>query len=143
MWSKEPGKDERGLYIAALVLLGAAVLLWVLAQFVPYVKGLFQWFLPCPIYALTGLYCPGCGGQRAVKALFQGDFLNSLYCHPFVLPALIYLIVFMGSHTLNRLSHRRIPALSVKNWHLYSLLGLLVLQWIVKNILLLAGVYHI
>ena len=27
----------------------------------------------CPTYALTGLYCPGCGGLRAVHALAHGD----------------------------------------------------------------------
>ena len=27
----------------------------------------------CPFYALTGLYCPGCGGLRAVNDLTNGD----------------------------------------------------------------------
>ncbi|MEO8750042.1 DUF2752 domain-containing protein [Dermatophilaceae bacterium Sec6.4] len=27
----------------------------------------------CPLYALTGLYCPGCGGMRAVNDLTNGD----------------------------------------------------------------------
>jgi uncharacterized protein DUF2752 len=27
----------------------------------------------CPFYALTGLYCPGCGGLRAVNDLTHGD----------------------------------------------------------------------
>src|SRR5690348_2914513 len=26
----------------------------------------------CPLYALTGLYCPGCGGLRAVNDLGNG-----------------------------------------------------------------------
>ena len=29
--------------------------------------------LLCPIYELTGLYCPGCGSGRAARALLQGD----------------------------------------------------------------------
>jgi hypothetical protein len=29
--------------------------------------------IACPIHALTGLYCPGCGSTRAVKAVLNGD----------------------------------------------------------------------
>ena len=29
--------------------------------------------IACPIHALTGFYCPGCGGTRAVKAVLNGD----------------------------------------------------------------------
>lgn len=28
----------------------------------------------CPIYALTGFYCPGCGGLRATEALLHGNW---------------------------------------------------------------------
>ena len=36
------------------------------------------WFLRgghllCPIYELTGIYCPGCGSGRAARALLRGD----------------------------------------------------------------------
>jgi hypothetical protein len=33
---------------------------------------------PCAFNVLTGLYCPGCGGTRAVRALAQGDVLLAL-----------------------------------------------------------------
>ena len=29
--------------------------------------------IACPIHALTGFYCPGCGSTRAVKAALNGD----------------------------------------------------------------------
>lgn len=29
----------------------------------------------CPVYHLTGLYCPGCGATRAVHAAIDGDLL--------------------------------------------------------------------
>ena len=32
----------------------------------------------CPWHALTGLYCPGCGGLRAVNDLGNGDVLGAL-----------------------------------------------------------------
>jgi hypothetical protein len=32
-----------------------------------------QFRLLCPIHAVTGFYCPGCGSTRAVKAVLNGD----------------------------------------------------------------------
>ncbi|MER6265684.1 DUF2752 domain-containing protein [Streptomyces sp900105755] len=32
----------------------------------------------CPLYRLTGLYCPGCGGLRSAHAFVHGDFLAAL-----------------------------------------------------------------
>ena len=36
----------------------------------------------CPWLALTGLYCPGCGGLRAVNDLTNGDLLGALEQQP-------------------------------------------------------------
>ena len=43
--------------------------------------------LQCPFYALTGLYCPGCGSGRAVYALLHGRLAASFRCQP-----LLYLL---------------------------------------------------
>jgi Protein of unknown function (DUF2752) len=47
----------------------------------------------CPFYALTGLYCPGCGGLRAVNDLTNGDLLGAASSN-LVFVALVPLIVF-------------------------------------------------
>ncbi|MEU1707265.1 DUF2752 domain-containing protein [Streptomyces sp. NPDC005706] len=33
----------------------------------------------CPLYGLTGLYCPGCGGLRSAHAFVHGDLLTALH----------------------------------------------------------------
>lgn len=33
-----------------------------------------QLWWQCPIHAATGIYCPGCGGQRWLHAVLQGRF---------------------------------------------------------------------
>lgn len=39
---------------------------------------------PCLIRKFTGLYCPGCGGQRMLLALLQGDFSTAFRQNPFL-----------------------------------------------------------
>ncbi|UIJ34475.1 DUF2752 domain-containing protein [Allobranchiibius sp. GilTou73] len=38
----------------------------------------------CPLYALTGIYCPGCGGLRAVNDLTNGNLRAALSSNVFV-----------------------------------------------------------
>ncbi|MFE2942435.1 DUF2752 domain-containing protein [Streptomyces sp. NPDC059255] len=52
---------------------------------------------PCPLYSLTGLYCPGCGGLRGAHALAQGDPLtafgdNALALVGYVIFAVVWVI---------------------------------------------------
>jgi hypothetical protein len=48
----------------------------------------------CPFYALTGLYCPGCGGLRAVNDLTNGDLVGAASSN-LVFVALLPLIVLV------------------------------------------------
>nr|WP_329127673.1 DUF2752 domain-containing protein [Streptomyces sp. NBC_01465] len=32
----------------------------------------------CPLYAVTGVYCPGCGGLRSAYAVAHGDLVTAL-----------------------------------------------------------------
>lgn len=41
--------------------------------------------IPCPLNALTGLRCPGCGATRMMKALLQLDFGGAFGYNPVVL----------------------------------------------------------
>lgn len=60
--------------------------------------GLIQWLqnhlLTCPFKKLTGFDCPGCGFQRSVIALLQGDILKSVELYPATIP--IMLLAFSG-----------------------------------------------
>lgn len=66
----EPG--GRGRRLAVPVLLGGGVLVASLALHLrdPHRSGSWGY---CPWLLLTGTYCPGCGGLRAVNDLTRGD----------------------------------------------------------------------
>jgi hypothetical protein len=46
--------------------------------------------LPCPFKYITGIDCPGCGFQRAVILLMQGDIHKSFAVYPPAIPLLIF-----------------------------------------------------
>lgn len=98
---------------------------------------------PCLFHFITGLYCPGCGGTRAIRALFHGEILKSFCYHPFVLYAVIavmvetgYLAVGMAQGLKNRkggFQKRYARWVLVAAW-------IVGVNWVVKNGFLLMGV---
>jgi hypothetical protein len=47
-------------------------------SYIFFVDARYSAFYPkCPFFALTGLYCPGCGSQRAASALLHGDIVKA------------------------------------------------------------------
>jgi hypothetical protein len=67
-----------------------------LSLFVPCSLAFAAWLrghlLPCPFKYVTGIDCPGCGFQRALLALLQGDFKSSLALYPAAIPLLLAVI---------------------------------------------------
>ena len=47
----------------------------------------------CPFHELTGWWCPGCGGLRAVNDLTNGEIVASLSSNVFVVPLLVVLAI--------------------------------------------------
>ncbi len=91
----------------------------------------------CVIYSLFHVYCPGCGGTRAVWSLFEGYFLRSLWYHPLVLYGTVVFGGYMVSHTLNLLTGGKIPGMKFRPAYLWIALVLVFGNLIVKNVLLL------
>jgi len=56
---------------------GAAILAWVVSIFL-HDPASSPEFLPCPFHWLTGLFCPGCGAQRAMHDLLHGRVVAAL-----------------------------------------------------------------
>ncbi|WP_367892758.1 DUF2752 domain-containing protein [Flavivirga aquimarina] len=94
-----------------------------------------SWFFPkCPFYSLTGIYCPGCGSQRATHQLLQGHFFEGLK-HNFLIillalvmlyDALIKLFGIVFKRTYKNLLH--------KSKTTYTILIVVILFWILRNI---------
>ena len=81
------------------------------------------------------LYCPGCGGTRALIALGQGKLLQSLYYHPILLLALGTAGGYLLSQTIWRLRKKRGWVLHYDPRWAPIFLGILLVNCVVRNIL--------
>ena len=91
----------------------------------------------CQFRHLTGLYCPGCGGTRAFIYLIHGNIPMSILYHPLVIYAVILTAFFYMSQTLRFLTHGRVKGVHLKYFYLYIALFLVVVNFIIKNIILI------
>ncbi len=98
----------------------------------------------CAVLQAVHIYCPGCGGTRAFDAFVHFHYLKSIRFNCAVPYGMVAYFVFMINTFLERrLQRRLIPKLSPFVL-LYVGLGILLLQWVVRNVLLLAwGITYI
>lgn len=94
--------------------------------------------IPCIFHSCTGLYCPGCGITRSFVFLFHGNFLTSFYYYPATLYGTCLYVMFMTSHIYFRFIKKE-PSKAMKfhSIYLWIALILVLLNWIIKNALLL------
>ncbi|HKM35434.1 MAG TPA: DUF2752 domain-containing protein [Lachnospiraceae bacterium] len=122
---------EKGMYIFGIIaiIIGIPILYF-------YMKAFSKGDLPvCMVYQYFGIYCPGCGGSRAVKALLEGKILESFCDHPIVLYTVVIYFVFMISQTLHFINPVKVKGIRFHYWFLYGALVVIVLNVLVKNVL--------
>ena len=87
----------------------------------------------CPLKALTGLDCPGCGGLRATHSLLHGDiagaFDHNVVAAIFV-PVMAYLIVRWVLQQFDI----SIPSIRLPRWSAIAIPMLIVVFSVVRNI---------
>lgn len=116
--------------LPALALMGWYV--WATLHIIP------EEIAGCVMLRATGLYCPGCGGTRSVVALLRGNLVQSVLYHPAVIYGVVLFLLYFISQTLMRLSKGKVKGLSMKPIYLYILLGIILVNFIIRNVLLLA-----
>ena len=132
-------KEETALFYIGWALVFVSGILVLMYQIMPLP---FKMIMPpCIFHSVTGLYCPGCGGTRAVLALMQGRLLCALIYHPFVPYSFLIGGWFMVSQTIQRLSGGRISiGMKYRDIYLWLALGIVIAGCILKNSLLLWGI---
>jgi hypothetical protein len=81
------------------VAAGAAVLTTAVAVVDPNEPGRYP---TCPVLAVTGLFCPGCGALRALHALAHGDVATAVGLNALMVLAAVALVVGWGTWVARR-----------------------------------------
>lgn len=102
------------------------------------ITGIRVWRLipPCIIREFFGIYCPGCGGTRAVRYLLDGQLLKSLYYHPLVCYSVFLYGWFMISNTAERLTKGKLRiGMKVRPVYGAIAVGLIFANCLLHNVL--------
>lgn len=86
----------------------------------------------CPLLALTGLYCPFCGGMRVVHDLVHLDLLGALARNPLVVVMLPFVVLAWLAWARSAFTGRRAPV--APHWLLPAALVLLAGFGILRNV---------
>ena len=96
----------------------------------------------CLFKKISGFYCIGCGGTRAFNYLVHLHILKSIFYHPFV--PYTYLAYFF--YTINSFLYRHNKKCFARLSPfvlIYIGVGILTINFIVKNIFIFFGIYLI
>lgn len=127
--------DDR-LYLFGWIAIGV-ILFWGMFEMFTGIH-LLHLLRPCMFHLLTGYYCPGCGGTRAVRFLLQGRILSSFWYHPIVLYVVVIGGWFMLSQTIERMSRGRIRiGMHFREIYMWVALGIIIVNFVIKNLALI------
>lgn len=126
-------KTEKRLYILGLGAISVLLLMIGLLNIVHW--DFLSLIPPCGFRFVTGYYCPGCGGTRAVRALLQGRFAASFLYHPFVLYCVVIAGIFMISNTIQIVTKNKWKiGLKYRHGYLYGGIVVIIVNWVLQNI---------
>lgn len=107
---------------AVVILMGAAFLLLIVSLYF-FNPETTPYFPRCTFAAVTGLKCVGCGGQRAVHALLNGDVASAMRYNFFLLTVFPLLIIGLVCGPLK-----------LVKWYPFAVVGIVLLFAVLRNL---------
>ena len=92
-------------------------------------------FPKCIFYMLTGLQCPGCGGQRAFYSLINGNVKLAFSYNAYVFFAVPYAISVAYSSFTHGTYSIKLKKLVQSTNMVYAFLFITITWWIIRNLL--------
>lgn len=86
-----------------------------------------SWMLPCMTKQIIGVDCPGCGIQRSISLLLQGDVIDSFLMYPGLIP-IIVLFGFLIFNLFVSVRHSE----KIKLWATIITIGTIITNYIIK-----------
>lgn len=129
-------KNTIFLYKLGLILFIVLLPLYILLNCFELKYRLF--LFPCLFHKLTKLYCPGCGGTRAVMSLLNGNMIASIKYNPIVVYGTCLYAWFMLSNTVSFITRGKFKiGMKYSDKYIWLGLALMIISCIAKNIILI------
>ena len=117
-----------------IIIIGVLAFLGMLALYIFWNPSDTNVFPKCPFYVATGIYCPGCGSQRAAHQILNGNIIEGIR-HNYMIALLAIVLLYQGFiYVMNELLGKSITNLLHKSKITMSILFLVLLFWILRNI---------
>ncbi|MEU1985782.1 DUF2752 domain-containing protein [Nocardia sp. NPDC019395] len=125
-----PGRRAAGVALPVAVAGAGAAAVLLLHLRDPHIEGSYG---VCPTWGLFGVYCPGCGGMRAVHNLTDGHIIDSLHSNLLALPVLVLFVLWVGDWAIRawRGEGPRLPGISTTT--AWVLIGSLAVYAVLRN----------
>ena len=96
-----------------------------------------RFFPKCPFYMLTGFKCAGCGSQRALHYLLNGNFTGAIKQNVLLVAAIPYLIISSMVNWINKLTGTLVywRKTLLGSRAITVILGVILIFWLVRNII--------
>lgn len=92
----------------------------------------------CPFKSLTGLDCPGCGGQRAVHALLHFRIKEAIAYNPFLILVSIYILLVVILKNLRGCIPEKLQKAINSSKAVIIYLFLMIIWTLVRNLYMLS-----
>lgn len=93
-----------------------------------------DFLLICPLYSTSGIYCPGCGSQRAIHNLLHLDFLSALKNNFLLVIGLLLFVYHYGISMINNIFNKNYSSVLNHTMAVKLLIIGTLLFWILRNL---------
>lgn len=129
-------------YIISLIILFMLISFFMLyLKIIPRFKLLFP---DCMFKSVLHIYCPGCGGTRAILSFFKLRIIDAFFYNPFVSCIVICISFFYIKIGILLIKNKGTAEYDINLIWLWSTLIFLLIFFVVRNLLLIfAGVDYL
>ena len=93
-----------------------------------------DFMLKCPLYRTTGVYCPGCGSQRAIHHLLHFDIMKAVQNNLLLLVGMLGTAYHYSIPIINTYFNKNFKSIFDKKRNVLIVLLIVILFWILRNI---------
>ena len=132
--------EKRPLMRWAMAHVGIVLLLLFYPLYVRLAQTLFPSFSGCILHDYLFVYCPMCGGTRALTAMLHLQFAKAFSYNPLVVVGVFFALI-LDAVLLIRILKKKEPMITVSNGAWVALASVLILYGILRNVLMICYGY--